>query len=531
MLRERGQEARAGAAIQQARLLFDTVETGTADGPGASLAGGEQEDYQAARALLHRPTALPDGVPAPASRTGALLEGVAADLVALVRAVDTASHAEAPPRLCRVLRDRLGAQAVAVYRLTRPPALLAAAGDADRRLPDAVLATVGAGRSEPLATADRRFHTAVPIHQGESVVGALVMRWAHAPTRADRLVAVARVASTLIEPDFQEHVAETATGAAPGAGPRLLGCSPEMAALRAMIARAAVAPYPILIEGETGTGKELVAQSLHRQGPRRAHPFCAVNCAALTDELFEAELFGHSRGAFTGAVTERAGLVETANRGTLFLDEVGELSARAQAKLLRVVQEGEIRRVGENSVRRVDVQLLAATNRNLTDEVAAGRFRQDLLFRLAVVCLPIPPLRQRAGDVELLVRHFWTQEMNRAGKRATLAAPTLASLARYHWPGNVRELQNVAARLAVDAPRRGAIGPEALPTPIREQAESSSETLVAARLAFDRRFVRAALVRTGGRPGAAASELGLSRQGLTKLIKRLEIGRADPLAS
>ena len=146
---------------------------------------------------------------------------------------------------------------------------------------------------------------------------------------------------------------------------------------------------------------------MHQQGPRRAHPFCAVNCAALTDELFEAELFGHSRGAFTGAVTERAGLVETANGGTLFLDEVGELSARAQAKLLRVVQEGEIRRVGENSVRRVDVQLLAATNRNLADEVAAGRFRQDLLFRLAVVCLPIPPLRQRAGDVELLVRHFW----------------------------------------------------------------------------------------------------------------------------
>ena len=180
--------------------------------------------------------------------------------------------------------------------------------------------------------------------------------------------------------------------------------------------------------------------------------------------------------------------METANGGTLFLDEVGELPARAQAKLLRVVQEGEIRRVGENSVRRVDVQLLAATNRNLADEVAAGRFRQDLLFRLAVVCLPIPPLRQRAGDVELLVRHFWAQELNRAGKRATLASETLAALARYHWPGNVRELQNVTARLAVEAPRRGAIGPEALPASIREHAESRPETLVAARLAFDSPF-------------------------------------------
>ena len=301
-----------------------------------------------------------------------------------------------------------------------------------------------------------------------------------------------------------------------------------MAALRAAIGRAAAAPYPILIEGETGTGKELVARALHQQGPRRAQVFCAVNCAALTDELFEAELFGHSRGAFTGAVSDRAGLVETANRGTLFLDEVSELSARAQAKLLRVVQEGEIRRVGENTVRQVDVQLLAATNRNLADEAAAGRFRQDLLFRLAVVCLPIPPLRERAGDVELLVRHFWALELDRTGKRATLAARTLAALARYPWPGNVRELQNVTARLAVEAPRRGLVGPEVLPAPIREHAASVPETLAAARSAFERRFVRAALARTGGRPGAAADELGLSRQGLTKLIKRLEIAETDP---
>ena len=528
LLRERGQTARAGAALQQARMLFDTAETGTADAAGGSLAGGDWEDYQAARALLCVPAALPEAAPPPVAPAGVLLEGVAGDLVALVRAVETASRAEAPARLCHVLRDRLGAQAVAVYRLGRPAALLAAAGNADRQLPDAVREIIGAGRIEPLAAAVRCYHTAVPIHREEVVVGALVVRWARAPTLVDRLVAIARVASAILEPDLQEYAAGPPDSGASDSGPRLLGRSPEMATLRVSIERAAGAPYPILIEGETGTGKELVARALHQQGPRRARAFCAVNCAALTDELFEAELFGHSRGAFTGAVTDRAGLVEAANRGTLFLDEVGELSARAQAKLLRVVQEGEIRRVGENTVRRVDVQLLAATNRNLTEEAAAGRFRQDLLFRLAVICLSIPPLRERAGDVDLLVRHFWAVELDRAGKRATLAAQTLAALARYDWPGNVRELQNVTARLAVAAPRRGAVGPEALPAPIREHAANSPETLAAARVAFERRFVRAALARTGGRPGAAADELGLSRQGLTKLIKRLEIARADP---
>ncbi len=528
LLRERGLTARAGVALQQARVLFDTVETGPLDAPGEALAGGEWEDYQAARALLRVPAALPEAAPPPVSQTGALLDGVAGDLVALVRAVETASHAEAPARLCRVLRDRLGAQAVAVYRLGSGAAMLAAAGNADPHLPDAVHADVAAGRIAPLGSAARCFHTAVPIKRGETVVGALVVRWTRAPTLLDGPVAIARVAAALLEPDFPLHALGAPDDAAPDAEPRLLGRSAEMANLRASIERAAVAPYPILIEGETGTGKELVARALHRQGPRRAHAFCAVNCAALTDELLEAELFGHSRGAFTGAVTDRVGLIETADRGTLFLDEVGELSARGQAKLLRVVQEGEIRRVGENAVRRVDVQLLAATNRDLTHEVAAGRFRQDLLFRIAVVCLLVPPLRERAGDVELLVRHFWALELGRAGKRATLAADTLAALARYPWPGNVRELQNITARLAVQAPRRGAVGPEALPAPVREHTVSRTETLAEARCAFERRFVRAALARTGGRPGAAADELGLSRQGLTKLIKRLEIARAQP---
>ena len=527
LLRERGQTARAGAALQQARLLFDSVETGPTDAPGASLAGSEREDYQAARALLRVPAASPEVGPTPAAHGAAVLDGVAGDLVTLVRAVETAPPAEAPARLCRALRDRLGARSAAAYRLGRTPAMLAAAGDADARLPDGVQAVVGAGRIERLAEAGRGFHTAVPIEQDAAAVGALVLRWTRAPARIDGPLAMARVAAALLEPDFRVPAVDAPDSGASDEDAPLLGRSPEMAVLRAAIERAAAAPYPVLIEGETGTGKELVARALHRQGPRRKQPFCAVNCAALTDELFEAELFGHSRGAFTGAVSDRAGLVETADRGTLFLDEVGELSARAQAKLLRVVQEGELRRVGENTVRRVDVQLVAATNRDLTDEVAAGRFRLDLLFRLAVVCLSIPPLRERVGDVELLARHFWALELGRAGKRATLAGATLAALSRYHWPGNVRELQNMTARLVVAAPRRGAVGPEALPAAIREHAATRPETLAAARCAFERRFVRAALARSGGRPGAAADELGLSRQGLAKLIKRLEIAAAD----
>ena len=526
LLRERGQSARAGEALQQARLLFDTARGGTVDGPADTLAGGEQEDYRAAHALLRFPSVQPvqpDPSPPPEPNTGLLLDRAAGDVVDLVRAVETAAPGAAPARLCGVLREQLEAQAVAVYGLGPPPAQVAADGEADRRLPDGLRPAAEAGRVVPLAAAGRRSHTAVPIRCGAAPAGALVVCWARPPAKLDRPVAVARVAAALLETDFRERSAAMPDAADAGDFHGLLGRSAEMSALRAAIARAAEAPYPVLIEGETGTGKELAARALHRLGPRRTQAFCAVNCAALTDDLFEAELFGHSRGAFTGAVTERAGLVEAADGGTLFLDEVGELSARAQAKLLRVVQEGEIRRVGENAVRRVDVRLLAATNRNLAAEAAAGRFRQDLLFRLAVVCLPIPPLRERAGDVELLVRHFWARELVRAGKRATLGASALAALRRYRWPGNVRELQNVTARMVVAAPRRGAVGLEALPAAIRGCADSVPETLADARLAFERRFVRSALARNGGRPGAAARELGLSRQGLAKLIKRLAL--------
>src|SRR5690606_6389816 len=197
---------------------------------------------------------------------------------------------------------------------------------------------------------------------------------------------------------------------------------------------------------------ELVAREVHRLGPRRGRAFCAINCAALTDELCEAELFGHARGAFTGAVGERAGLFEEADGGTLFLDEVGELSPRAQAKLLRAIQEGEVRRLGETRPRRVDVRIVAATNRPLADAVKAGAFRADLRYRLDVGQIDVPALRDRPEDIPPLARHFWRRALERVESRATLSPAALACLTRYHWPGNVRELQNVLAALAVHAP-------------------------------------------------------------------------------
>jgi len=303
----------------------------------------------------------------------------------------------------------------------------------------------------------------------------------------------------------------------------LLGITPAVIELRKSIERAAAAPFCVLIDGESGSGKELVARAIHGGGPRRHRMFCTLNCAALPEDLVEAELFGHARGAFTGAVGERTGVFEEAHGGTLFLDEIGELSPRAQAKVLRVVQEGELRRVGENVSRRIDVRIVAATNRDLRREVERDRFRLDLLYRLDVVHITVPALRDRREDIGVLAEHFWRDAAARVGSRAALGAATLAALARYDWPGNVRELQNVLASLAVRSPKRGVVPPSALPSPFAESGRGDACRLDDARRTFEERFVRAALVRTGGHRGRAAAELGVTRQGLTKLLTRLGI--------
>jgi transcriptional regulator with GAF, ATPase, and Fis domain len=367
-------------------------------------------------------------------------------------------------------------------------------------------------------------HAAEPVRYGQQPIAVMCCRWtAGAIVDHDRSAALLRAGALAAAASVRSLLDRILpTPAEPSAG-ELVGSSPAAALLREAIARAARAPFPVLIEGESGSGKELVARGIHRLSARRDRRLCTVNCAALSDDLLEAELFGHARGAFTGAIGERAGLFEEADGGTLFLDEVGELSARAQAKLLRVLQDGEVRRVGENMPRRVDARIVAATNRRLADESAGGRFRADLRFRLDVVRITVPPLRERATDIPALAMHFWTDAAHRVGSAATLTPETLAALSRYDWPGNIRELQNAIASIAVHAPRRGRILPSTLPTHLARSSTAKADTFEAARQDFERRFVRAALAQAGGQRARAARALGVSRQGLAKMLRRLAI--------
>jgi DNA-binding NtrC family response regulator len=367
---------------------------------------------------------------------------------------------------------------------------------------------------------------AVPIHHLGRTVGALACRWTiEGPRNADDALGFMRLAAAACASLVQIVLARDSFQLEePADGLELVGSSAGIEDVRRLIARAANAPFTVLIEGETGAGKELVARAIHRTGCRRERAFCALNCAALTEELVDAELFGHVKGAFTGAASDRLGLFEGADKGTVFLDEVAELSARAQAKLLRVLQEGEIRRIGENFTRPVDARLIAATNRPLKAEVDAARFRQDLLYRLDVIRILVPPLRERIDDIPLLAAGFWRHATERIGSKAVLGPGALSALARYDWPGNVRELQNVLMALAVAVPARGIVSAAAMPSAIARAAKPAArETLDSARRRFEARFVRAALAQSAGHRGQTAAALGVSRQGLAKLMQRLQI--------
>jgi DNA-binding NtrC family response regulator len=364
----------------------------------------------------------------------------------------------------------------------------------------------------------------VPVRLGSRLVGALVARWPIdrlPPVDAMSLLElVAAVAAPRI--DALLYRARTEAEAATLI-PELVGVSRAMADVRQAVARAAAAPFSVLIEGESGVGKELIARAVHYLSPRRERRFCDVNGAALPDDLIESELFGHAKGAFTGAVVERAGLFEDANGGTLFLDEIADLSLRAQAKLLRVLQQQEIRRVGETFARPVDVRLVSAANRDMRVEAAQGRFRQDLLYRIDVIRIDVPALRERPEDIPALAVHFWRTAAERVGTTAVLSPATLAALSAYQWPGNVRELQNVIAGVAVGAPRRGQVNADMLPAVISRAMPIRTSRLVDARSQFERRFVEAALARAGGNRAKAARALGLSRQGLLKMLERLHV--------
>jgi len=313
----------------------------------------------------------------------------------------------------------------------------------------------------------------------------------------------------------------------------LVGESSAMGCVFALVERAAASHATVLVSGETGTGKELIASALHRSGPRRDGPFIAFNCAAVPESLLESELLGHTRGAFTGADRDRKGLAEEAHGGTLFLDEVGEAAASLQAKLLRFLQERAVRPLGGSRERRVDARIVAATNRDLRREVAAGRFREDLYYRLAVFPIPIPPLRERPEDLPALVEHFLARHGRAEGKCGCRVSDTaMRLLAAHPWRGNVRELENEIQRALVLAEPGETLEPvhfserigQTLEVIEASQAElKPGETLHDTLTRIEAWLLRRALDTNHGHRVQTARQLGITREGLYKKMKRFGI--------
>ena len=301
----------------------------------------------------------------------------------------------------------------------------------------------------------------------------------------------------------------------------LLGTSVPMLELYKQIAQVAPTSSTVLIQGESGSGKELVARTIHERSRRAAGPFLAINCASLSESLLESELFGHERGAFTGASGTRRGLFEEASSGTLFLDEIGDTVPRMQAQLLRVLQEGEVRRVGGNRAIRVDVRIVAATNRDLAAEVTAKNMRADLYYRLNVVTLKVPPLRGRGDDVVALAQHFVARSALDLGRPAPeLSDEAVALLKKHPWPGNVRELENAMAR-AVAMSSRNVVLPTDLPTTVGVPALDTSHACIDSDwptvAELERRYIAKVLERADGNKTSAAAILGLDRRTLQRL--------------
>jgi two-component system nitrogen regulation response regulator NtrX len=324
-----------------------------------------------------------------------------------------------------------------------------------------------------------------------------------------------------------------------GLSGEMVGDSPGIRQVRGLIERVAPSDARVMITGESGTGKELVAAAIHAGSSRRDRPFVRVNCAAIPRDLVESEMFGHERGAFTGATDRRIGRFELAHRGTLFLDEVGDLGAEAQAKLLRAIEAKEIERVGGGKPVRVDVRIVAATNKDLARGVIDGAFREDLLFRLNVIPIPLPPLRDRPGDIPSLVRHFAALHRLRTGQAVPdWTDDAIAALSRHRWPGNVRELANIIERLAIlhagrrvteadvaavlplERAPRTPTPPTALPLPDPAELESSlSDTLDD----YERTLISRALSMASGNIAEAARRLRTDRPNLYRRMRRLGI--------
>ena len=411
-------------------------------------------------------------------------------------------------------------------------------------------APADAGASESLLGASIRSAIGVPLWKGSEILGVLQVDNRDAPAmlnqddvevltvlaaNASLAVAAARLIRRLVvaeerlrkENRFLKNREEHRR-----AGPQaILGESPAMRRLFDQLAKVVDTRVTVLIEGETGTGKELVASALHYRSRRRDKLFVTQNCAALPEQLLESELFGHKRGAFTGATEEKKGLFEIADNGTLFLDEVTEMPLPLQSKLLRALQEGEIRAVGATYPRTVDVRIVAATNRNLEAQVQAGRFREDLYYRLKVFPLRVPPLRERREDVPLLTNAFVARYSTEIGKPVLgFTQQAMELLGAYDWPGNVRELQNEVQRAVIEAAPDGFLGAELLSAKIRKVEEVLDNagvkrgTLREMMDAVERHILLETLEQHGQNKTSAARALGITREGLHKKLRQLGIG-------
>jgi two-component system response regulator AtoC len=301
------------------------------------------------------------------------------------------------------------------------------------------------------------------------------------------------------------------------------GKSPRMLEVYKLVARVASTSATVLVVGESGTGKELVARAIHSHSPRATAPFVPINCTALSESLLESELFGHARGAFTGAIAAKRGLLEMADGGTLFLDEIGDMGPKMQAQLLRVLQDGEVRPVGGSESIKVDVRLVCATNRDLDAEVKAARFREDLYFRINVVTVKLPPLRDRAGDIPILVAHFLAKVARRESRaEASMSPEALEMLCRYTWPGNVRELENAVER-AVAVAKGNVILPSDLPVEVYGGAAPAPGGIIDDRptlAELERRYIALVLSECAGNKKKAAEKLGIDRRTLYRALER-----------
>ncbi|MEM1030945.1 MAG: sigma 54-interacting transcriptional regulator [Myxococcota bacterium] len=430
-----------------------------------------------------------------------------------------------------------------VYRQVIRERSAVLAADAKRQL-DATPSLMGASVRSTIA---------IPLWRGDEILGVLQVDNRDAPgmlkpVDLDVLLLIAEPASLAVanarligrlrsaeerarsEADFLKHrdKARRAGGRAEGREVSILGDSDPMQALMRQLDKVVDTNVSVLIEGETGTGKELVASALHYRSRRRDEIFVAQNCAALAETLLESELFGHRKGSFTGAHEDKKGLFELADGSTLFLDEITEAPMAIQSKLLRALQEGEVRPVGAPSPRRVDVRVVAATNRNLEREVEAGRFREDLYYRLKVFPLRVPPLRERRADIPLLASHFLSRFAEEIGKSvAGIAAEVMQTLMAYDWPGNVRELQNEVQRLVIQVDEGAFVTPD-LVSPrmrkgeavLRRAKATRGGTLKETMLAVEKFIVFEALREHDNNKTSTAKTLGITREGLHKKLRQ-----------